>query len=89
MAVTASRVVQFMPRLTHHSRAQLITTGTMISRGNRKLPCRSARTDRVANPNTDSAADLHAGLGAVDFDETWTICRARIARAGALDGRSA
>ena len=31
MTVTTRRVVQFMPRLTHHSSAQLITTGTMIS----------------------------------------------------------
>jgi hypothetical protein len=31
MAVTARRAVQLIPRLTHHSSAQLITTGTMIS----------------------------------------------------------
>jgi hypothetical protein len=30
-AVTTRRVVQFMPRLTHQSSAQPITTGTMIS----------------------------------------------------------
>ena len=32
---TVKRVVQVMPRLTHHSSAQLITTGTMISSCNR------------------------------------------------------
>ena len=30
-AVTTRRVVQFMPRLTHHSSAQPMITGTMIS----------------------------------------------------------
>jgi hypothetical protein len=40
MAVTASRMVQFMPRLTHHSSAQLIRTGTRISSGNREPPRR-------------------------------------------------
>jgi len=33
-AVTKRRAVQLMPRLTHHNSAQLITTGTMISRSN-------------------------------------------------------
>ena len=34
IAVTNRRAVQLMPRLTHHNSAQLITTGTMISRSN-------------------------------------------------------
>lgn len=31
IAATARRVVQVMPRLTHHKSAQLMMTGTMIS----------------------------------------------------------
>jgi hypothetical protein len=31
IAATVRRRVQLMPRLTHHSNAQLITTGTMVS----------------------------------------------------------
>jgi hypothetical protein len=36
--VTANRVVQLMPRLTHQSMAQPITTGTMVSGRNARLP---------------------------------------------------
>ena len=43
IAVTTRRVVQFMPRLTHHSSAQLIMTGTMISSCKGLPSCRSAR----------------------------------------------
>jgi hypothetical protein len=31
IAATTSRVAQLMPRLTHHSSAQLMTTGMMVS----------------------------------------------------------
>ena len=34
IAATTSRVVQFIPRLTHQSSAQLITTGMMVSSRN-------------------------------------------------------
>src|ERR1017187_7377041 len=43
-AATIRRVVQSMPRLTHHNSAQLITTGTMISSCKRLAGCRSATT---------------------------------------------
>ena len=33
-AAATSRLVQLMPRLTHHSNAQLMITGTMISNRN-------------------------------------------------------
>lgn len=38
IAVTTRRAVQLMPRLSHHSSAQLITTGTMISSCNLPRP---------------------------------------------------
>src|ERR1700716_203911 len=40
---TARRVVQLMPRLTHQSSAQLITTGTMISSCNAPRPVAAQR----------------------------------------------
>jgi hypothetical protein len=40
---TTRRAVQLMPRLTHHSSAQLITTGTMISSCNDLAPVAAQR----------------------------------------------
>src|SRR5258706_15245524 len=84
MIVTTRRAVQFMPRLTHHKSAQLITTGTMISSCNAPRLVGSARTAGAACSDSDSTTDLHAGVGAVGLDETRTIGGARIAGAGAL-----
>jgi hypothetical protein len=77
--VTTKRVVQLMPRLTHHSSAQLMTTGTMISSGKAPTLLRSAPTAGATGADANSAADLHAGLGAVDPNETRAIRRAGIA----------
>src|SRR6266849_1957816 len=84
MTVTTRRVVELMPRLTHHSSAQLITTGTMISSCNTPRLVGSARTAGAAYSDADSTTDLHAGVGAVELDETRTIGGARIAGAGTL-----
>ncbi len=62
---TTRRVVQLMPRLTHHSSAQLITTGTMISSCNSPRLVGSARTAGAACSDANSTTDLHAGVGAV------------------------
>src|SRR5712692_2681671 len=84
MIVTTRRVVQLMPRLTHHSSAQLITTGTMISSCNAPRLVGSARTAGAAYSDADSAADFHAGVSAVKLDEAHTIGGARIAGASTL-----
>src|SRR6476619_3040745 len=70
MIVTTRRVVQLVPRLTHHSSAQLITTGTMISSCNAPRLVGSARTAAAACSDADSTTDLHAKCGAVGVDET-------------------
>src|SRR5450631_1950910 len=46
--------------------------------------CRSAPAARAADPDADRATDLHAGLGAVNPDETRTIGRAGIAGTASL-----
>src|SRR6266849_3213265 len=84
MTVTTRRVVELMPRLTHHSSAQLITTGTMISSCNAPRIVGSARTAGAACADANSTTDLDAGVGAVELDETRTIGGARIAGAGTL-----
>src|SRR5206468_10690894 len=84
MTVTTRRVVQLMPRLTHHSSAQLITTGTMISSCNAPRLVGSARTAGATCPDADSTTDFDAAVGAVDLDETRTIGAARIGGAGTL-----
>src|SRR3981081_2743547 len=81
---TARRVVQLMPRLTHQSSAQLITTGTMISSCNATSPVALTPAAGATGPDADSTADLHTGLGAVDFDKTGTKRRAGIAASCAL-----
>src|SRR6266478_8033022 len=73
MIATTRRVVQLMPRLTHHSRAQLITTGTIISSCNPPRLAGSARTAGVAYSDANNATDFDAGVGAVELDETGTI----------------
>src|ERR1700675_611198 len=63
MTVSARRVVQLMPRLTHHSSAQLITTGTTISSCNAPRLVGSAQTAGAAYSDADSTTDLRAGVG--------------------------
>jgi hypothetical protein len=46
IAVTTRRVVQLMPRPTHHNSAQHITTGTMISGCNGIAPAGVQRTSQ-------------------------------------------
>src|SRR5439155_9461153 len=84
MTATTRRVVQLMPRLTHPSSAQLMTTGTMISSCNAPRLVGSARTARATCPDANSATDLDAAVGAVRLGETRTIGAARIAGAGTL-----
>src|SRR4051812_17541597 len=75
-AATVKRVVQLMPRLTHHNSAQLIRTGTTSS------SCKSLLalvcSARPADPDTKAAADLHAGGRSLDPDETGTVFRAGV-----------
>src|SRR2546429_5754990 len=84
MTVTTRRVVQLMPRLTHHSSAQLITTGTMISSCNAPRLVGSARTAGAAYSDANRTTDLHAGISAVEPGETRSIGGARNAGAGTL-----
>src|SRR5260370_16065048 len=84
MTVTTRRKLQLMPRLTHHSSAQLITTGTMISSCNAPRLVGSARTAGAAYSDANSTTDLHAGAAAVGLDETRTLGGARNAGASAL-----
>ena len=79
--VTIRRVVQLMPRLTHQSSAQLMITGTMISSCNELALLPLARAAGATDPDTDRAANLHAGLSAVYFDKSRTKRSARIAGA--------
>src|SRR5205823_12302267 len=78
ITVTTRRVVQLMPRLTHHSSAQLITTGTMISSCNAPRLVGSARTAGAAYSDANRTTDLHAGISAVEPGETRSIGGARI-----------
>ena len=84
--VTASRVVQFMPRLTHHISAQLMTTGMMISSCNQTSQM-TRMLAAAANADADGAADSDAGFGTLDPDETRTVDRAGIAGAGTFQGQ--
>src|SRR3979411_1321540 len=77
IAVTARRAVQLMPRPTHHSSAQLITTGTMISSCNARHPVAayfcwsmiSGQTLRVCPEGKPvSTFPDHALAGATDPD---------------------
>ena len=69
ITATVRRAVQLMPRLTHHSSAQLIMTGTTISSCNGSPCYRSAPGAGATHSDADGAADLRAGLGAIDLDE--------------------
>jgi hypothetical protein len=86
-AVAASRAVQLSLRPIHHSIAQHITTGTMISGRTGVGPPLVARGAAAADINTDGAADFHAGIGARDLREARAIFRAGTARTSTLDGR--
>jgi hypothetical protein len=79
ITATVRRAVQLMPRLTHHSSAQLIMTGTTISSCNGSPCYRSAPGAGATHSDADGATDLRAGLGAIDLDEARTIGGARIA----------
>jgi hypothetical protein len=71
-AVTASRVLHVMPRLTHHNSAHPISTGTMkssctsspsLSKGQRQTPTLPPSQMQVADPSILTKPEPHSAHG--------------------------